>query len=182
MVSGLSHRNLVMRLMLGALATYELRTLISSAARLGGSLHGGARGGPASMLLLALLVAGTVWMLRESARGLGRRVSRSACSSRIALAYLMLSLVLIAGSWVLTGGVPMLLVGVLGALAMMALSVEGARWALKRLASLAAPRWSGSRPSARPLPPGGMCPAAAPAPLLAGWSDRGPPARRCALA
>jgi hypothetical protein len=187
----------VARVIPAAFAVFELRYLLASLARTGGALQWVARSSmhSASLWLLLLLAIGACWMLREMGRGLVGRAARPRWSVALVCMWLLCSSALVAlvcCELVLLGrataghsaGLPYAVFGpaawssVLAALCfgfLLAASLQGVWRVLRGVARI----WVGQIPSRRQRVVAG-CPAqvvALPAavPLLAGWSDRGPP-------
>lgn len=187
----------VARLIPAALATFELRYLLASLAGAVGGLHSTARSGmhSPSLWLLFLLAAGACFVLREIGRGLVGRVSRPRWSAALVCRWLLCSSVLVAlfccalvlrGS--ATGGQHVRLADaffgpagwslVPAALCfgfLLATSLQRAWRVLREVARIWARRFS-SRPQrvvAARIAEVLALPAAVP--MLAGWSDRGPP-------
>jgi hypothetical protein len=129
------------------------------------------------VLIVVALAAGV--MLREAGRGLGQQLPRSRWSVRLAGAWAgssaLLSLPLLAPGGSLSAGawISILVAGGLGLV--LAASWHGARrllWSLARLRHRLPVR---VRAPAVAVPCALTLTAPVPAPLLAGWSDRGPP-------
>jgi len=187
----------VARVIPAAFAVFELRYLLASLANAGGALEWAARSNmhSASLWLLLLLAAGACWMLREIGRDLVRRTSRPRWSLALVCVWLLCSSALVAlfcCELVLLGratagqsaGVPAAVFGPAGwssALAalsfgfLLAASLQGV-WRVLREVGRIRTGEIPSRPQravAARLAEVVAPPAAVP--LLAGWSDRGPP-------
>jgi hypothetical protein len=179
-------------------AVFELRYMLASLAGAGSGMEWAVRSGlhSASLWLLLLLAAGACWMLRETGRGLVGLASRPRWSLALVCVWLLCSSAFVAlfcSELVLRGptmaghsaGLPNAVFGPAGwssVLAasclgfLLAASLQGVWLVLREVART----WSGQVPSrrrralaARPVEVVAL-PAAVP--LLAGWSDRGPPA------
>jgi hypothetical protein len=182
----------VLRLLPALLAVYELRYLIAHLTAFAMAPHG-AGSGQLTLWAFVLLGAGSVWLVRESGRGLGLAVPRPgwslrfvrswmACSAGLAALLLAANLLhaplaighaqplahsLAAGGW---PAVPVvLLIGLV-----LAASLHGAHWFLLELGRVRQ-RPCELHASSLLLLSGSAEHRSAAAPLRAGWSGRGPP-------
>jgi hypothetical protein len=185
------------RVIPAAFAVFELRYMLASVARAGSGVEWAARSGlhSASVWLLLLLAAGGCWMLRETGRGVVRLASRPHWSLALVCAWLLCSSAFVAlfcaelvlRSSVMSGHAPGLPSAVLGPTGwssllaalclgfLLAASLQGVWLVLREVARI----WSGQVPSRRRRVLAArlveVAALAAAVPLLAGWSDRGPP-------
>jgi len=170
----------IARVIVAVAAAAELRCLIVAAlrvdhARLPASLPLGSETFWAS----ALLAAGAVVLLREISRGL--TPPRPRRSARLAITWACCSAALLGvlcvrglGGAGFASGLPSVAVALCIGL-LLAASLQGTRWMLRAVASLA-PRARTRAHSHAPMAVVAWARAGSPpAPLLAGWSDRGPP-------
>jgi hypothetical protein len=180
-----------LRLLPAALAAYELRCLVFSlihVVRLAGSET--LEAGSASMWLVALLALGAGLLLLQMGRGLSQVGVARRWRPRVAGVWLVgcsAALVMLCalrrspphgGELELVGSAgagwgPV--VAAAGLSLLLAVSLEGGGWLLRAAARLKlAPGYDAGRVAdQRPPTPARLT--AAPAPLLAGWSGRGPP-------
>ena len=187
----------VARVIPAAFAAFELRYLFASLARAGGGLQWAARSSvhSPSLWVLLVLAVGACWMLREMGRALVGCASRPRCSLALVCLWLVCSSALLAlFCWELvlrgpamaghSAGLPVAAFGPAGwssALAalcfgfLLAISLQGVWRVLREVARI----WAGQIPSRRQrvvaarLVEVVSLPTAVP--LLAGWSNRGPP-------
>jgi hypothetical protein len=167
----------LLRLLPLAPAAYALHSLIGSAAQLGATLHWlqAVNLGSATPWLLLALAFGAGFLLRESTRGLLALLAVGALlgDTLATHAHALSGGVGSVGGGIGSAGWVEALALVLFAGALLPLVAVGAWSALGRCA-----RVRGRpplRPPARSEPPHSFTWSPAPAPLLAGWSDRGPP-------
>jgi hypothetical protein len=159
------------RVIAALIAAVQLRSLASVAGHVT-QLHSL----PWSVVLATLL--GTV-MLRQIGRGLSRQLPRPRWSARLVGAWAgcaaLLSAVLVAAGGSLGSGTWSAIVVAIGLGLLLAASLQGARWVLRVLARLrSSPAARGPASLAVSSQPA-LLAALTPAPLVAGWSGRGPP-------
>jgi hypothetical protein len=171
------------RLIVAMVAAGELRSVVASMQHLGHAhLAATLAPGSAAFWVTVLLAIGAAVLLRVMTRGL--TVARPAPSKRLALTWACCSAALLGllgargvGSLGLGAVLPSIAVALVVGL-LLAASLQGTRWILgvvARLGPRAPTRLRAPAPVAIPERIGALLP---PAPLLAGWSDRGPPSSR----
>jgi hypothetical protein len=161
-------------------AAFELRSLVTTAQRVR-HVHLPATPalGSTTFWLTVLLSIGAGLLLREMVRGLtlprldrSRRPAVTWASCSVALLGVLYAAGL--GGSGLSAGVPSILVALSVGL-LLAASLRGTRWILRAVARLVPGAASRLRLCAAVTVAGWIDAVLAPAPLLAGWSDRGPP-------
>jgi hypothetical protein len=181
-------RQRTVHLVLAAVALYELRSLVRSVApalRAAASFHA-ASAGLWLMALSALALGAALW---QTGRGLGRVARPPRWGLRLVGLWLMLGsallVVLSTLAAVLGHGTVGQLLGassgwadapVAASLGLcLAVSIEAGPWWAGRAFGLAVSAVFAASAPRRAGPSAGWHPGSGPAPLLAGWSDRGPP-------